>query len=154
VDPPAPAAADIHRAACALLARREHSYAELRSKLSRRFVTEALIEQQLDRLVAADLQSDRRFCETYVRSKYQQGQGPQRISQALKQRGIDAALIQEMLWDADIDWYQRLQQLYHRRYGELPMTGVKERERRIRFLQYRGFHFDLIHRLLAEAEPE
>lgn len=139
---------DIRRAAMDLLARREHSYKELQTKLCRRFDDSILVEQQLDALIADNLQSDSRFCEVFVRSKTRQGQGPQRISLDLKQRGIDDALIQEWLWRADIDWHDTLQQLYSRRYGDIEPADQKERAKRMRFLQYRGFSFDLIRQVL------
>jgi regulatory protein len=140
---------DIRRAAMDLLARREHSYKELQTKLSRRFDDADLVAQQLDELIADNLQSDSRFCEIFVRSKIQQGQGPQRISQELKHRGIDNALVQQWLWRADIDWYELLQQLYSRRYRDIEPADQKERAKRMRFLQYRGFSFDLIRQVLS-----
>ena len=93
-EPAAVNPSDIRRAAIDLLARREHSFKELQDKLCRRFAAVELVElvelveQQLNTLVADGLQSDRRFCEIFVRSKSGQGQGPQRISQQLRQRGI------------------------------------------------------------------
>ena len=142
-------AIDIRRAAMDLLARREHSYRELRSKLCRRFDDATVVEQQLSELIADNLQSDSRFCEVFVRSKIQQGQGPQRISRELKNRGIDDALIQQWLWHADIDWGELLQQLYSRRYGDHEPADHKERAKRMRFLQYRGFSFDQIRHQLS-----
>jgi regulatory protein len=139
---------DIRRAAIDLLARREHSFKELQAKLCRRFAAAELVEQQLEALVVDNLQSDHRFCETFVRSKCAQGQGPQRISQQLQQRGIEGALIQELLWHAEIDWHELLQQLYRRRYGDSAPADQKERAKRLRFLQYRGFSFDQIRQLL------
>jgi regulatory protein len=176
-EPTAPGPADIRNAAVDLLARREHSYKELLTKLARRFDDTDLIEQELGKLAEADLQSDRRFCEVFVRSKCQQGQGPQRIGLELKQRGINEALIRELLWDADIDWYELLQQLYDRRFlqratqkdssqdpeqdqprdhqdyqhnQQRKAAEQKERAKRIRFLQYRGFGFELIRQVMAE----
>ncbi len=140
---------DIRRAAMDLLARREHSRQELAVKLCRRFDNGDTVAQQLDDLAAAGLQSDRRFCEIYVRAKYQQGQGPQRISQELKQRGVDDALVAKLVWEADIDWLASLQHLYQRKYPEKTVQDQKERAKRMRFLQYRGFGFDLIRQLMA-----
>jgi regulatory protein len=139
---------DIRRAAIDLLARREHSFKELQVKLCRRFAAAELVEQQLDALVDDGLQSDRRFCETFVRSKCGQGQGPQRISQQLQQRGIEDALVQELLWQAGIDWHELLLQLYRRRYADKAPADQKDRAKRMRFLQYRGFNFEQIRQVL------
>lgn len=140
---------DIRRAAIVLLARREHSRYELTVKLGRRFDDVGAVLEQLDELATAGLQSERRFCEIFVRSKWQQGQGPQRISQALKQRGVDDTLVRELLWEADIDWLAALQELYQRKYSARAVKGPKERARRMRFLQYRGFGFDLISQVVS-----
>lgn len=139
-----PQALEIRRAAMDMLARREHGYQELLQKLQRKFNDESLVREQLDALAGENLQSDHRYCETYVRSKCGQGQGPRRIYQALKQRGIAASLIEEQLWHTGIDWQEQLALLYQRRYGEGEVADSKERARRMRFLQYRGFDFDQI----------
>lgn len=139
--------ADIRHAAMDLLARREHSRYELFGKLSRRFDNKALLDQQLELLAQDNLQCDRRFCEIFVRSKCQQGQGPRRISLALKQRGVESSLVDQFLWHADINWLELLQQLYERRYRDDP-SDAKERAKRMRFLQYRGFDFEQIKQVL------
>jgi regulatory protein len=143
-------AANIRHAAIDLLARREHSYQELLAKLGRRFDDRALIEVQLDQLVSSDLQSDQRFCESFVRSRsLSQGHGPRRIAQDLRQRGVSDSLIREYLWDAaDIDWTALLQQLYRKRYGDSQPVDYQEKAKRMRFLQYRGFDYELIRQVL------
>lgn len=137
-------AAQLRRAAVDLLSRREHSRAELRAKLSRRFADAGALEQQLDWLAQEGYQSDRRFCELFVRTRCQQGQGPQRIARELRQRGIGDALVRELLWESDVDWGEQLHVLYRRRFGGTPITDHRERARRVRFLQYRGFSYELI----------
>ena len=102
-------------------------------------------------LAASDLQSDRRFCESFVRSRSQQGQGPRRIAQDLRQRGVADSLVREYLWEADIDWFAALQQLYRKRYGETKPSDYKEKAKRMRFLQYRGFDYDLIRDVLGDV---
>ena len=137
-------AAQLRPAATDLLARREHSRGELRAKLSRRFADQEALEQQLQWLAQEGYQSDRRFCEVFVRSRSQQGQGPQRIARELRQRGVSDALVRELLWESDVDWCEQLGALYRRRFGDAPIADPKERARRVRFLQYRGFPYDLI----------
>jgi regulatory protein len=143
--------ADIRHTAIGFLAQREHSRHELGAKLGRRFADSEAIALQLDALAAAGLQSDRRFCEVFVRTRTRQGQGPQRIGRELKQRGIDEALLREMLWEADIDWLASLQELYRRKFEGRPIGDPKERAKRMRFLQYRGFDFDLIRQVMAAS---
>ncbi len=59
------------------------------------------------------------------------------------------ALEENIDWRADIDWYELLQQLYSRRYRDIEPADQKERAKRMRFLQYRGFSFDLIRQVLS-----
>ncbi len=141
---------EIRRAAIDLLARREHSRHELAGKLGRRFADTAAIASQVDDLAAAGLQSDRRFCEVFVRSRARQGQGPQRIARELKQRGIDEAMQRELLMDAGIDWLTSLRELYQRKFRGKAPGDQKERAKRLRFLQYRGFSFDMIREVMLE----
>ena len=121
------------------------------TKLGRRFDDAAMIAVQLDELVASDLQSDRRFCESFVRSRSQQGQGPRRIAQGLRQLGVADDLVREYLWQADIDWFAALQQLYRKRFGETKPADYKEKAKRMRFLQYRGFDYELIRDVLDDG---
>lgn len=142
-------AGDVRRAAIDLLARREHSCQELTAKLARRFVDADadMIARQIDRLTEGGYQSDRRFCEMFVRYRSQRGQGPHRVGQELSQRGVSDRLVQELLWDASIDWRELLAGVYQRRYGGKKVSDQKERAKRHRFLQYRGFDFEMIRQL-------
>src|SRR5690606_7138195 len=71
--------AAIRRTAMDLLARREHSYAEMLRKLRQRGAATELAEIELDRLQEQGLLSDERFCEAYVYSRSQRGYGPVRL---------------------------------------------------------------------------
>ena len=71
--------ADIRRSAMDLLARREHSYAELQRKLRQRGASGDMAEVELDRLVEDGLLSDERFCEAYIYARSQRGYGPARL---------------------------------------------------------------------------
>ena len=65
---------EVRVAAMDLLARREHSQRELRTKLERRFPPEQ-VDETLQTLAAEGLQSDSRFAEAYVRQRSQRGYG-------------------------------------------------------------------------------
>ena len=131
--------ADIRRVAMDLLARREHSYRELQQKLSQRFAGSELIGLELDRLRDERLQSDERFAESYLYSRAQRLYGPQRIKLELRERGIEPAVITAAFEQAGIDWQANLQKLVFDRFGRRPPQDIKEKAKRIRFLQYRGF---------------
>lgn len=140
-------AKEIRRAAINLLARREHSQHELREKLARRFSLD-LIAEQISLLVEENLQSDSRFVESFVRSRLAKFQGPSRIRNELKLKGVDEHLFEQLLVEQPVDWLALLDELSHRKYGDQPIENMAEKAKRIRFFQYRGFGFDLINEVL------
>jgi regulatory protein len=139
-------ATDIRRAAMDLLARRDHSFRELVDKLAHRFgtatQTASLIQSEVERLRDERLQSDERFAEGYLHSRAQRLYGPLRIKAELRERGISDTVIAALLKASDIDWQQNLQRLADSRFGLRPAADFKEKAKRMRFLQYRGFHVE------------
>lgn len=70
-----------------LLARREHSAYELCEKLMQREISRDTCIAVLEHLQQSNLQSDRRFCEAYVRQK-QSALGDFRLRAELARRGV------------------------------------------------------------------
>ena len=103
----------IRRSAMDLLARREHSYAELQRKLRQRGAPSDLAEIELDRLVEDGLLSDERFCEAYIYARSQRGYGPARLREELRQRGVSESLVERSLAEADQDWQALASRLGH-----------------------------------------
>ena len=134
--------ADIRMAAMDLLARREHSRRELKQKLKKRFKDDKLIDEQLDRLAEERLQSDRRFAESFLRQRINRGQGPMRIRQEMRQKGISDSEIDAALEEEQPDWYALAEEVYRRKFGELPPEDIKAKAKRSRFMQYRGFSLE------------
>jgi regulatory protein len=145
VDPAA-----VRLAAMNLLARREHSVLELRRKLKRRFHDDAVLDEQLDRLARENLQSDTRFCESYVRQRINRGYGPLRLREELRERGISRSIVTLTLEELDIDWYAHADAVMQTKFGEVPADDIKEKARRARFMQHRGFSGDHYHHLLQD----
>ena len=139
---------DIRRAAMDLLARREHSFKELSDKLSRRFTDQDLIVEQLEKLRDENLQSDQRFAEMFVRSRIGKFHGPIRIKNELRERGVAERWVSHAIREEGVDWAVLLEDLASNKYGEEPPVDARERARRMRFFQYRGFGFELIQRIL------
>lgn len=121
------------------LARREHGQQELRYKLSAKGFSEEEIESALQRLTEKDLQSDERFVESYIASRYQRGHGPYKITAELKQRGIDEHLISRLLYEEKYDWYEQAMQVYSKKYSDKPIVDINDKAKRSRFMQQRGF---------------
>ena len=139
---------EVYVTAVGLLARREHSVKELTAKLVSRGIGSELIESVISRLIEERLQSDERFAEVYLRQRSLKGYGPVRIGVELRERGIDDSLISAQFRQAvdedEIDWFERAAAAYAKKYGGRPIEDIKERAKRMRFMQYRGFSHEQI----------
>jgi len=122
-----------------LLARREHSAAEMRAKLIAREFDADEVDLTIERLVDEGLLSDARFAEAFVSARLRKGQGPTRIRGELKQRGVAAPLIDVQLDRVDTDWAAMARSVREKKFGPDRPTDYRERARQSRFLQYRGF---------------
>jgi len=103
------------------------------------------IEQQITLLTEEGLQSDERFAGSYLRTRIQRGNGLQRIRMELRERGVSDQHIQQALsTEADVDWFELALEVKQKRFGVGSTRDLKERAKRVRFLQYRGFSRDEI----------
>ena len=142
VAPPQINPIDVRVAAMNLLARREHTRRELLQKLQRRFPDEQLVEAELQRLADERLQSDERFAQSYARQRSGRGYGPLRVRQEMRDKGLADDDIVRAFEIAEIDWYAVAAQAFRKKFGDSPVRELKEKARRNRFMQYRGFGVD------------
>lgn len=125
--------------ALGLLARREHSRAELKTKLARGGHAAAEAEAAIASLGSGALQSDARFAAALARSRAGQGYGPRRIVAELKSHAIGDALIREALAELDVDWAASARRQLDRQYGAGRAASPRDRARQAGFLLRRGF---------------
>ena len=125
--------------ALGLLARREHSRKELKTKLCQGGYEDDETDAALDRLGAQHYQDDDRFAEALLRSRIAQGYGPLRLRVELKSHGVSDARVRELIDDADADWDALAAAQLRRRYGTAGSADHAERARRAQFLLRRGF---------------
>ncbi len=135
-----------------LLARREHGCAELERKLTASGFEADIAADAVQQLREEGLQSDRRFAESLVQSRINQGKGPLRIHADLGERGIGSALIDEVIEEAGQDWYSLARDIRRRKFGADVPVEFKEKARQMRFLQYRGFGPDHIRAAVGDSE--
>ena len=144
--PPA-SAADLRARALRLLARREHSRAELARKLAPHAESAEALEALLDALAAKKQLSDERYVEqrAHVLSrKY----GAARIRLELKGKGVADELAERAAAAARATDLERARNALARKFRSPPATP-RERAKRARFLQGRGFAYDVIRRALG-----
>jgi len=146
--------AKIRSAAMDLLTGREFSRAELAKKLDKRFDSDPAIASELDRLQEEGLQSDQRFTEAFLRSRIYRGHGLARIRLDIRQKGIGDDLLNAAVEATDTDWFKLAREVADRKFGRSPAAEQKDRARRMRFLQYRGFNFDQIKYALSATDAE
>jgi regulatory protein len=131
-----------------MLARKEYSQAELRSRLCDRFPDQAeSIEAALLRLIDTGLQNDERFAEVFLRSQINRARGPVRVRHEAHQKGV-AEVVDPLLESWDIDWYQLAVDAAVRKLGQSDPADVKNQARIARFLAYRGFTGDQVRNAL------
>jgi regulatory protein len=126
------------------LVRREHSRAELARKLAPYAESPQAIEAVLDSLLSKKQQSDERFAEERARvlsRKY----GAARIQHDLKARGVSDDISARV--SSAADELERARAIVQRKYRE-PATTREETAKRSRFLQGRGFSYDVIRNVL------
>ena len=141
-------ASSAKQTAVRLLARREHSAAEIRRKLQQRDFAPDEIDSAITELQQGEWQSDTRYTEAYIRARRLKGFGPVRISVELRERGVDEAIIESYLSASDDVWLQTMHDEYQRKYHGKNIKDYQEKAKRMRFLQYRGFPLDKIHEVV------
>ncbi|MDG1951396.1 MAG: regulatory protein RecX [Gammaproteobacteria bacterium] len=133
----------LRRKAMDALARREHSFFELRKKLKDKYpeAEESQIQFVLQRLRSQNLQSDARFTENFIRYRKSKGFGFYHIKNDLLGRGVGRDLIDDMLNIRDDDWIELATSLVNRRGALLGAFsfGSSEYHKLARLLKSRGF---------------
>jgi regulatory protein len=135
--------AELKARALRYLVRREHSRAELVRKLAPHAESEEALNAVVDLLLSKKQLSDERFAEERARSlsrKY----GVAKIRQDLKERGVADEIVERVSAEGDLE---RASAILQRKYRE-PATTREERAKRARFLQSRGFSYEVISRVL------
>jgi regulatory protein len=137
----------VRRAAMNLLARREHSYAELVHKLTQKFPeldTDSIIQPALERLREQNLQSDARFLESYVRYRSSRGFGPLKITMELQQKGISQRESESEVYSQDYVWTALCREAMDKKFDPETELTRAEKDKCYRFLAQRGFESEQI----------
>lgn len=136
------------------MARREHSCAELCQKLQAKGFAAQAVAEVVAALAHEGWQSDARFAETFIRQRIRDGYGPVRISYELRQRGIEEADMDAAVVELAGGWDALLEQVYAKKYSAEGRITRNEWAKRVRFLQQRGFTYELIRSLASRLNIE
>lgn len=133
-------AAELKKIAIDLLSRRDHSRQELAQKLKQKGGLDDDIQQVLDWCSAENYQSESRYAVLLVRSKINKGYGPLYLSQAAREQGITKELLTQTIESLEVDWFALALAQYQKKYGGKPVEDFQDKQKRMGYLQRRGFN--------------
>jgi len=136
--------AELKARALRFLVRREHSRAELVRKLAPHAESEAALNAVVDLLLSKKQLSDERFAEERARSLSRKF-GAAKIRQDLAARGVAEEIADRV--SSGLNDSEKAKEILQRKYRE-PATTREEHAKRARFLQGRGFSYDVIRAVL------
>ncbi len=120
------------------LSRRDRPAEDLRRKLVEKGFDPSIVVDVIERLRDDKLVDDRRYAENFVAYHAARGHGPVRVRADLRKSGVDAESADEAV-DAYPDWIAQLQKAHQKKFGTQQPSHYADKQRRARFLGYRGF---------------
>jgi len=124
------------------LSRREHSRTELARKLAAHTDNPDELHALLDDLQARGWLSDARYTEQIVHAR-QARYGSRKIAFELREQGVDESLISASVAGLKDTELERARAVWEKKFGQAPTTE-QEKAKQIRFLQSRGFGWEVI----------
>jgi regulatory protein len=146
------------------LSKRDYSVADFVKKLDKVCENAEMKDALVVQLIENDWLSEKRYIKAFIRSKISAGLGPFRITNDLKQHGVKSNDAELALEQFDTDWFEQARETYERKYGNSPFTNsdskknknsqelYKEKAKRFRYMQYRGFSIDQINYAIAPSD--
>ncbi|PPC94832.1 MAG: recombination regulator RecX [Methylotenera sp.] len=128
------------------LTKREYSYQELGQKLKAYAEESDDIPALLTEFKDKGWLSDARFTEQIVHARKAKF-GSARVAHELREKGIADDLIADAVAEVKIDELANAKDVWRKKYDALPKTQL-EWAKQARFLQSRGFGFDIIKKVL------
>jgi regulatory protein len=141
-----PEPGDLRERALRLLARREHSRAELARKLGQAGFAQDGIEPLLDEFEEKKWLSDQRFAESYV-ADHRARAGSIKLAYDLRQRGVSDAIIESVLCENRDTELERAREVWRKKFG-IAAANSTDKAKQIRFMQSRGFALETIQKTL------
>jgi regulatory protein len=138
--------------ALAMLARREHTRAEMARKLAPHAESAEQVEPLLEALVARGWLSEARFAESRANTLAQKF-GSRKIEYDLRGRGVSADVLEQAVERALAQELENCRAVWRRKFGVLPEDAA-ERGRQVRFLAGRGFSAEAVRQVLKAGDDD
>ena len=131
---------------------REHSKQELTDKLVKKNFNYENIKICVNDFCEKDLQSDDRYAESFVRSKYNANKGPNFIISSLKNKGVDMNLINQSISVYNHnDWEKSALLALEKKVISSKNNDNEDIKRKQKlFLEQRGFGYKIIETAIKE----
>jgi regulatory protein len=130
-----------------LLSLREHGSGELRTKLLQKGYQKGAIADVIDYLKEKNYLNDERFADLYAEELIQRKRlGPVKVKEKLFQRGVNGDIIRAVLmtYDRDIQ-IENCRFHFEKKFkSRVSFETREEKAKAIRFLQGKGFAWDII----------
>ena len=138
------------------LAKREYSVAELAQKLTSVARQYELDTEEIPKIIEdfkkRNWVSDTRFTEQILHARKSKF-GSARIAHELREKGVSDELISEAVQDVKENELANAKAVWRKKY-HAPPTSREEWAKQARFLQSRGFGFEIIKKVINEQEDE
>lgn len=147
-----------------LLARRDHSEYKLTQKLSAKNYPQDDIKQAIEQCKKAHYLNDENYASLKIEHLINRGFGERKIRYELQQDNIDSELIDQLIIGLEIDWFELAYQVSEKKFSTThqklkvnqmendSITAQKFKQKKIRFLQSRGFDFEQIQHVLSVSK--
>lgn len=141
---------DLFDKAVVLLAKRDYSSVELSRTLKSLCQDDIILTSVMDKLTEFNYINDQRLLEKDIKTYLIKNFGKMRIQQDLRQRGFSLTDINQTIESFNVDWFELAKTLKERKFGTSQPSDAKEKNKQVRYLQYRGFPLDIIFELFTE----
>lgn len=140
--------------ALAWMGRQEYYEHKFRQKLKQNEATDEQIELIVEEFCQNNWLSEQRYCDYFVRSRINKGQGKMRIRADARQKRLDEDCLNQSLGENEVDWFELACATYDKRFGDKPIADMKDKAKRLRFMQYRGFSMDEVNHAMAQNDED
>lgn len=139
----------IYGSACGYLSMREHGACELSKKLGKKYpeASNKEIQTVLDFLKAKNFQSDTRYIELLIKSRFNKGYGLNMIRAYVMGKDVDMGLFDQIFCSMNLNLDKSC-------FEFMDKYAHKDRDKLIRKALNRGFSFDQIKNSLKKLDIE